>query len=189
MSKVGVFSGVFDPVHEGHIAACKLAKDSLQLDKVILLLEKNPHRKSKTTSAAHRQKMLEIAVDKEPGLFTHDTGEDNLYFSSTLKKLSKQINGSEVVLIVGSDTLKHIADWPGISETKFELCVVERGSEDTSGELQELRKKLPKLKIHILEAIAPNVSSSVVKQNLAKAVSDKTINSEVVEYIRANNIY
>ena len=62
MSKVGIFSGTFDPVHAGHIAFALEAMESAGLDKVYFLPESMPRRKSGVTHYAHRLAMLELAL-------------------------------------------------------------------------------------------------------------------------------
>jgi nicotinate-nucleotide adenylyltransferase len=42
---IGIYAGTFDPVHDGHIAFAKAAISKANLDKVVIVAEKEPYRK------------------------------------------------------------------------------------------------------------------------------------------------
>ncbi len=62
MKKVGILAGTFDPIHIGHIAFALRAIEKAQLDKVILLPEREPRRKRNVTDFNHRLSMLKLSV-------------------------------------------------------------------------------------------------------------------------------
>ena len=60
--RIGLFGGVFDPVHRAHIKMAKMAADQLRLDSVIWIPSGNPVHKEIETPAKHRLYMLQIAL-------------------------------------------------------------------------------------------------------------------------------
>ena len=58
-----VYGGTFDPVHNGHLAVARAAREALQADCVHFLpCGDPPHRSRPVASAAHRVAMLQIAL-------------------------------------------------------------------------------------------------------------------------------
>ena len=63
MSRIGVYGGSFNPVHNGHVKLAVAALDRLNLDKVLFVpAYRNPLRDTEMLPAALRMKMLKVAV-------------------------------------------------------------------------------------------------------------------------------
>lgn len=61
--RLGVYGGMFDPVHRGHFEAARYAISLLNLDKLLLVPCANPnHRDPATASAEQRLHMLELVA-------------------------------------------------------------------------------------------------------------------------------
>ena len=74
-SRLGIFGGMFDPVHQGHIQAARFAMETLGLDALKMIPCNVPnHKDSLSASAMHRMAMLEMALRDEP-LITPDDCE------------------------------------------------------------------------------------------------------------------
>src|SRR5437763_16324361 len=67
---IGIMGGTFDPVHNGHLAAARQLRDLAGLDQVWLMPDSTPpHRTAApVASADDRLRMVQLAVDSEPGL-------------------------------------------------------------------------------------------------------------------------
>ena len=65
-----VLGGTFDPVHLGHLAIARRVRRVLDGAPVLLLLSAAPPHKDvlELSSAEHRETMLRLAVENEPGL-------------------------------------------------------------------------------------------------------------------------
>lgn len=62
-SRLGVYGGMFDPVHNGHVDAARFAVSLLKLDRLLLVPCANPnHRDPATASSEHRLRMLAMAI-------------------------------------------------------------------------------------------------------------------------------
>ena len=62
------YGGTFDPVHEGHLAVARSARDALDADVALVPARDPPHKGPTRADAAQRARMLELAVAGEAGL-------------------------------------------------------------------------------------------------------------------------
>lgn len=70
--KSGLFGGSFDPVHSGHLAAAKRAKEALGLDRVIFIPSGVSPHKTLTASPEARLEMVKLAVSGIDGFLVSD---------------------------------------------------------------------------------------------------------------------
>ena len=63
-----LYGGTFDPVHDGHVAIARAARDALDADVALLPARDPPHKAATRADAAQRAAMLALAVDGEPRL-------------------------------------------------------------------------------------------------------------------------
>lgn len=113
--KVGIYGGTFDPVHAGHIAIAKKAKEQYNLDVVFLVpAEIPPHKNSVATSDIHRLSMLTLALTTEPELdinLMEFEREGRSYTSDTLTILHNEHPEAEHYYIMGEDSLIDFPTW------------------------------------------------------------------------------
>src|SRR4029077_15248483 len=66
----GIMGGPFDPVHNGHLAAARQLRDVAELVEVWLMPNAMPAHRSAApvASADDRLRMVQLAVDRQPGL-------------------------------------------------------------------------------------------------------------------------
>lgn len=189
MSKIGLFSGTFDPIHVGHVKACLAAKAACGLEQVLVLIEQKPHRKRGVTSYNKRRDMVELALADLTLINFFDTHEPNITFKGTLPILQKRFPSSTFVMIVGSDILSHLATWD--FDTKVELCIVLKAEEklpDIKKGVAVLKKQHPKLVVTILPAV-DTASSSRVRLDLKKQGSSDALHRNVIAYIKQQKLY
>ena len=75
LKSIGVFGGVFDPVHYGHLALAREAADRLDLAEVRFVpANVPPHRGQPHASAEQRVQMLKLAISGNP-CFVQDQRE------------------------------------------------------------------------------------------------------------------
>ncbi|MGH8030354.1 MAG: nicotinate-nicotinamide nucleotide adenylyltransferase, partial [Arenimonas sp.] len=68
MALVLLYGGTFDPVHAGHLAVARAARDELGAPVHLLPAADPPHRHATGADASQRAAMLELAIAGEPGL-------------------------------------------------------------------------------------------------------------------------
>ncbi len=112
--KIGIIGGTFDPIHDGHIAMAKAAKDGAGLDRVLVLPTGNPPHKHDVTPAEDRWRMVCAAVAQQDGLEPCRMEMDRtgvIYTVDTLKILHEMYPRADFYYIIGADTLLDLKNW------------------------------------------------------------------------------
>jgi nicotinate-nucleotide adenylyltransferase len=125
-----LYGGTFDPVHAGHLAVARAARDELGAPVHLLPAADPPHRAATGADAAQRERMLELAItDKhgtvEPGLVV-DRRElaraGASYTVDTLREVRAELGpDAPLAWITGDDSFRSLPDWHGW-EALFELA-------------------------------------------------------------------
>ena len=110
--KLGIFGGTFDPIHNGHLRMAIEAKETLNLEKVILqVAQVSPFRIGEThTDPNLRAEMVEDAISGDSGLHV---GRDEINRegpSFTIDSIKLYPN-DEITIIVGADALAGLPEW------------------------------------------------------------------------------
>lgn len=119
MRAIGVFGGSFDPVHHGHLAIAKAARDELDLESVRWVPTGLPgHRNAPVASAPDRLAMLRIALaedqrsqidDEELALAARGVAT---FTVNSLTRIRRQLgNATALALIIGSDQFAALDTW------------------------------------------------------------------------------
>lgn len=109
------YGGTFDPVHDGHLAIARAARDALDATIRLMPAADPPHRAPPGANAAQRARMLDLAVAGEPRLLV-DTRElaraGRSYTVETLRELRREIGAAApVALLVGADSFLDLPQW------------------------------------------------------------------------------
>lgn len=109
------YGGTFDPVHDGHLAIARAARDTLDATIRLMPAADPPHRAPPGANAAQRARMLDLAVAGEPRLLV-DTRElaraGRSYTVETLRELRREIgDAAPVALLVGADSFLDLPQW------------------------------------------------------------------------------
>jgi nicotinate-nucleotide adenylyltransferase len=113
--RIGVFGGLFNPPHVGHLALCQEAAWQLGLDRVVLVPTGHPaHRTAPRESPEIRLRLAQAAALGNP-MFTVSRLEiDRIgpsYTVDTLRELSHRYPGSSLHLLIGADQLAAMDTW------------------------------------------------------------------------------
>lgn len=115
MKAVGIFGGMFDPIHYGHLRTAYELQAKLSLDEVRFVPCANPpHRGAATVDAAVRTRMVAAAIGGQPGFIVDDrelqrTGPS--YTVDTLEDLRTDFPDASLCLIVGMDAFLGLPQW------------------------------------------------------------------------------
>jgi nicotinate-nucleotide adenylyltransferase len=189
---LGIFGGIFDPVHNGHCAAACLARDYFSLDKVYLIPSGTPPHKSGSVAAspAHRLAMLKLAVK---GCASLAVWEDEIrrpgisYTVDTIRRIREKHPAAPLYFIIGSDNLGEIVTWHKYRQilSSVTLCVAHR-----PGFGLALPPELGVSKILKFPSPEWSVSSTMVRRYLARGYScDYLLQPGVAAYIRRLELY
>lgn len=115
MSCSGIFGGMFDPVHYGHLRTAFELKAKLGLDEVRFIPCANPpHREAPSTTGELRLRMLRAACAGAPG-FVVDARElerrGPSYTVDTLASLREECPEEPLCLILGMDAFLALPSW------------------------------------------------------------------------------
>ena len=109
------YGGTFDPVHDGHLAIARAARDALDCAIRFMPAADPPHRPPPGADAAQRADMLALAIDGEPGLRLdlRELRRDGPSYSvDTLRGLRAEYgNDAPIALLVGADSLLGLPSW------------------------------------------------------------------------------
>lgn len=114
--RIGIFGGTFDPPHLGHlILSCEI-HSQLKLDRLLWVLTPDPPHKQERiiTPLAHRQKMVELAIEDNPNfeLSLVEAEREGPHYSVDTVQLIKERNPNvEVIFLMGGDSLKDLPKW------------------------------------------------------------------------------
>lgn len=194
--KIGIFAGTFDPIHNGHIEFARSAVNAANLQKVIIVAEKEPYRKKPHASWDHRQAMIERATQEIENV-DHDYGfAAELSHQHTMKNMLEVArkhygNQNEYWFLVGSDIYEHIHQWHDLlKEHEYGGFVVALRDDHTKSWLQSRQQNLPIApKTIVIQSGHPHVSSSGIRALAQQNQIPQDVPSPVVNYIQTHNIY
>lgn len=114
--RIGLLGGTFDPIHVGHLALARAAREALRLDEVRFIPTGQSWQKSGSgVDAAARLEMVRLAVDATPGFVVDDREVRRAgasYTIDTLVELRAELGPEPaLVLVLGSDQLRNLATW------------------------------------------------------------------------------
>ena len=197
---LGILGGTFNPPHLGHIALARHALDELALDRVLLVpAHTSPYKSGGAHAAAaqddpgaqHRLRMCQLAVEGIDRLGVCDIELERGGLSYTVDTLNA-IHASDPVaaltLIVGADTASTISSWrePQRLLELAQLAVAARAGATRQRPLDTL----PGARVRFLEMPAIAVSSSLVRERVARGEAvDRLVGAAVAHYIAENGLY
>jgi len=184
--KIALYSGSFNPIHNGHIAVAEAALAN-GFDEVWLVVSpQNPHKKEEELWPFEtRLKMVELAIANHPGLKASDC-ENYLprpsYTINTLEFLQKRHPSYSFRLLIGGDNLPKFQCWKEHRRIvdEFGLFVYPR-----SGSAVNPIDRHP----NVSRMTAPllNISSSEIRKRLEKNESvSGLVSTEVEKFILQN---
>jgi nicotinate-nucleotide adenylyltransferase len=168
MKKIGIFAGVFDPIHLGHTYFIEQSVKKYALDKVYVMVEQEPRYKTCLASYGHRKKMAGLATRGIPQAEIYESESKFFPLTSSLPEIKKANPGSKLFLLLGDDVAAHIKDWQGSGQLLkgVELIIADRKH---GGRYAE-------------------VSSLKARNKLAEGIESE-ISPAVLDYCRENGLY
>lgn len=169
MKNIGLFAGVFDPIHLGHIHFINQAIKKSGLDKVYLLIEREPKYKDSVAAYEHRRRMVELATARVSKIELYESKSPFFPISSSLPEIRQTNPGASIFLLLGQDVADHIRGWAGANKLlkDVKLIIAPRGGEGVYSE----------------------TSSFKIRQELKKGKVPAGLDRSVLDYCRQNGIY
>lgn len=195
LTKIGIFSGTFDPVHAGHIATALEAMKQAGLEKVYFLPERSPRRKEGVTHYAHRIAMLKLALKPYKNLAVLELPDKQFSVTKTLPRLRSRFKNDQLYQIIGSDMV-HIlvsqddqVQWPGLSTYLTEVTLVVGVRSGTDHE--EVKRLLTAIQPGGIIVLTPSshVASSVIRLAVSRGKMPDTLLKTVRPYVKKHWLY
>ena len=181
--KTAIFGGTFDPIHSAHLEMARQAADQFALDRVLFIPAGNPPHKHADTRFEHRYRMAELACAADPRFVASrlEEGERKSYSIDTIERV-KADNG-DVFFIIGADAFAEIKTWHRWQDVirAVEFIVAARPGHQIMSP--------PGARVHRLETVELPVSSSEIRDALARGETPPELPGAVADYIRANGLY
>ena len=189
--EIGLFSGSFNPIHNGHLIMANYMSEFTYIDEVWLVV--TPHNPLKITrdmlNEQIRLKMVQLAIGKYKNLKAIDVElhmKRPSYTINTLEKLSKDYPDCNFTLIIGSDNWTFFDKWKDykkIIESYKILIYPRQGSEII----------IPDVWTHSIKiANAPvvEISSTFIRQSIKVGKDMRAfIPPEVYDFIEDKKLY
>jgi nicotinate-nucleotide adenylyltransferase len=114
VKRIGLFGGIFDPVHNGHKTIATAALNQLDLDTLYIIpCAAPPHKTAPVLKADFRTAMCEQVFAGDPRVVVSDIEVKRgglSYTYQTIEYFKKKI-GSDPFFIMGADNIGEIRQW------------------------------------------------------------------------------
>lgn len=158
---------MFDPIHLGHTQFIRKSIKENKLDKVYVLIEREPKFKKCIAAYKHRKEMVSLATSGMESVEIYEAKSPYFPITSALPEIRKSNPEAMFFLLAGDDVARHIDKWEDADKLKdVSIIVARRGTgEDYS-----------------------DVSSLKAREKI-KANRTPELDARVLEYCRANKLY
>ena len=200
-----LFGGTFDPVHDGHIMMVESLVRAFPNATVHVIPNHQPPHRACLASSEHRLAMLKVAMD---GMFQTVVNAIELdrsgpsYTVDTLRTFREQFGTREsLVLCLGTDAAGAVDQWyrPELLAELSHLCILNRVDQRVeipqtlstyrcADDLCEMSKIGGGL-LAFLDTPDVPVSSTVVRELIAKDESVLPVPPKIADYIRQHRLY
>lgn len=190
--RLGVFGGTFDPIHLGHLLVAEVARQILDLHRVLFVPARvPPHKGEGVASPEQRYRMTALACEPNPHFEVSDVEirrEGPSYTVDTVRVLRGQSpSGAEFFLMLGADSARDFGSWKDHESLLNDAKIVVLGrpgvGEDTVP--SAFASRLTFLRTPLLE-----ISSSDIRRRVNSGASIRYMVTDAVnDYIRVERLY
>lgn len=195
--RLGIYGGVFNPPHHGHLVAAQEAFSQLELDVVVWVpLGDAPHRVIENDPGADaRFEMVEmtIACDERFSISRIELDREGpSYTVDTLRELHERSPEDELFLILGGDQALALPSWhePEAVLDLATLAVFGRGSSTRNAIQITIGRMRGAERVRFLEMPRIDISSTLVRRRAAAGKPIRyLVPDKVANFIGAQSLY
>ena len=200
-----LFGGTFDPVHDGHVMMVESLVHTFSTAIVHVIPNHQPPHRACLASSQHRLAMLEAAMDGISQAVVNAIELDRSgpsYTVDTLRAFREQCGkGESLILCLGADAAGDVDQWyrPELLAELSHLCILNRADQrveipqilsayrwtDNLCEMSEIKCGL----LAFLDTPDVPVSSTVVRELIAKGESILPVPPKIADYISQHRLY
>lgn len=198
IARLGILGGTFNPIHCGHVEMAAGVLRAYRLDSVLLIPANDPpHKRMETpVPAAHRLRMVALAVEGIPGLAASGIEcrrPGKSYTIDTLFELQAAYPGAHLFVITGSDMLRDLPGWHRAEELlKMASFIGVTRQEQSGGEAQAAAALRSEYGADVLLSTmrVPPASSTDIRERILRALPVEGLLPAAVErYIYRHGLY
>ena len=180
MSRVGIYGGTFDPIHNGHLHVITQLIEKKIIDRLLVVPAGQPllRDNSPIASGADRRKMCELAVTTLPSTISSHVEVSPIeflragpsYAIDTVEAVRTHFPNDEIFLIMGADAYSKIDQWhraDDLHKLASIICI-----------------NRPGFAPHGVDIAALDVSATAIRAGLSTQVPEI-----VAAFIRENALY
>jgi len=190
--RVGVFGGVFDPPHLGHLLAADDCRERLRLERVLFIPSFSPPHKAGAVAAFdQRLAMTRLAVKGWPGFEVSEVERRRngpSYTVDTIAALRRVFPRDSFYLVMGTDQYRAMKNWhrPGELGRLARIAVMDRPGTRRPPVSPEHSPR----RVRFLPVVQVDICSREIRDRLAKRRSVRyMLPTAVSGYIERKRLY
>lgn len=198
IERLGIFGGTFDPPHVGHQILAAEAMYQLRLEKVLWVLTPDPpHKRDRAiTPLFIRLEMVQAAITDCPkfGLSRVEIDRPSPHYAAdTIRLLREQYQGSQIVYLMGGDSLNDLSNWYDCQKfvTNCHILGVMRRPKDEI-DLDWLETQIPGItpKVRFFKAPLLEIAASQIRAKIRQGSPFRYyLPPPVYQIIKEHNLY
>ena len=189
--EIGIFSGSFNPIHNGHLIMANYMCEFTTLDEVWLIVTPHNPLKNRTDMLDEqvRLKMVELAVEKYNNIKASDVElhmKRPSFTINTLEKLSHEYPECTFSLIIGADNWSFFDKWKDYNKIIDNYKILIYPRHETEVIIPESLQETIKL----VSAPIIEISSTFIRHSIKEGKNVRAfLPQEVYDYIENENLY
>ena len=198
MERIGIFGGTFNPPHLGHLRAAQYARNTLELEKLLVIPTCiAPHKQLRPDMPTPQQRLelarLCFSGEKMEVSDLELRRGGTSYTYETVEQVKALYPGRELVLFVGTDMFLTLLNWkePRRIFHSASVAVFARGDRGEQAAILEQKAELEKLgtKVYVLDNPVTAISSTDLRRMLRFECAAEFLEPQVLEYINRTGLY
>ena len=203
--RIGVYGGTFNPPHLGHIAAARAVFETLKLDRLLLIPDRQPPHKPLPEGSPSPEQRLELTRLSGEQLGLGDRGvtlelalprSGPSYTAATLRAVHERYPDDELWLLMGTDMFLTLHTWhePEQILALAGIAAFSRSQEDTeelfSRQRERLYRTYPSARIFTLSVPGMvEISSTQLRELLAEGSGGQFLAPAVYGAVLRDGLY
>lgn len=178
--RLGIYMGSFNPPHKGHIKLVNYLLKHQYVDKILIVPTLNYWDKNDLVDINHRINMLKKYANDN--ILIDTTHNKYIYTYELVKEIEKDYPYSILSIIMGADNIINFDKWKNYQKLlEYNIIIVPRDDVDINEYIKKYTGNFT-----IIKGFKP---VSISSTNIRKKISNKYLDSEIIEYIKKNSLY